>query len=104
MFDGCDPDRAGGLFPKSTQGRDLGLDFLKPWPHRLKQAFAGLGRRDASGRASEQPQAEPFLESADSVTQSRSRHRELCSRFGEAPFACDREEGTEIIKVVARHS
>ena len=59
---------------------------------------------DAARRARQQPQTKPFLESTDGVAQRRLRYPQLGSRFGEAPFARDREKGKEIVDVLARHS
>jgi hypothetical protein len=52
-----------------------------------EQALARFGRRDASRRAREEPQAEPFLEATDGVAQRRRRDLEPGGRLGKAPLA-----------------
>ena len=66
-----DADGAGRLVAQLAQRGHLGLDLVQARAGGAQQALPGLGRRDAAGGAGQQPQAEPFLEAADGVTQRR---------------------------------
>src|SRR3546814_7602887 len=55
-------------------------------PHPFQEPLTGLRRRHAARGAGEQPDAEPFLELANSVAESRWRYSDLRSRPCEAPF------------------
>jgi hypothetical protein len=69
-----------------------------------ERALAGLGRRDAAGRAGQQPEAKPRLEPADGLAQRRLRDAELRSGTGEAPLPSHGEEGHDVVKVRTGHS
>ena len=64
---GRDPNGAGGLLAKFTQGVELGLDLLKPRADGLKQAFARPGRRHAAWGGSRAADRAVPLEAANCV-------------------------------------
>jgi hypothetical protein len=59
VVDGVDPDGAGRLLPKLTEGRKLGVDFLEARAQGVKQAFARLRRRDAARGAGQESNSQP---------------------------------------------
>ena len=69
VFGRGDADDAGGLLTQIAHGREFCIDLLKARANALKQALAGLRRRDAAGGAGEQPHAEARLELANGVTE-----------------------------------
>ena len=99
-----DADGAGRLVAKLAQRGELGIDLVEARPDGPQQPLAGLGRRDAARGAGQQPQAEPLLQPADGVAERRLRNAELRRGPGEAALPRHREEGEEIVDVLARHS
>ena len=77
-----DPNCSGGLLAKLAELLDLGRDLLEARPHSLEEALARLGRRDASGGAGQEADAEPGLEAADGLAQRRTATRRALLRRG----------------------
>ena len=96
IFGGRDPDGAGGLVPKLAQRPQARLRSPRTaGPAVLKQALAGLRRRDAARRAGQQADAEPGFELADGVAQRRLRNAKLRCRLRETALPPDRDERPE---------
>jgi len=89
---------------KAGASGNLAFDFVEPWADAPKQTLPGVGHGDAAGRAGEQPKAKPLFERAHRVAQRRLRYLEPGGRFGEAPLPRDRDEGSEVVHVLAAHS
>ena len=93
-----------GLSRSALMRRNLAFDLVEPRPDPVEQTLARLGQGDAARRAGQQPKAEPRLQSADGVAQRRLGNAELGGSLGEAPLARDRDEGEEVVQIVAAHS
>lgn len=104
VLGGRDADGAGGLVAQFAQGGQFGFDFVEPGCHRGQQTLACFGGRNAARGAREQPQAQSGVQRADRMAQRRLRHAELRGRSGETAFARYRDEGKQVIEIVARHA
>ena len=67
------PHGAGRLVPKRRQGVQLAFDLVEPIADGLQQALARRGRRDAAGRAGQQPDLKALLERLDGLVAERDQ-------------------------------
>ena len=98
-----DPDRPGRLLAEFAQGPELDVHLVEFGPDLQQQPLAGLRRRDAAGRAVQQPDAQPLLQVLDDLTEGRLSDREPCRRPGEAALSRHRQEGEQVARVGAFH-
>ncbi len=103
IFGGGEADGAFRLLAKLAQGREFGLDLLKPRADMTQQALTRDGRRDAACGARQEAQLETRLELLDGVAERRLRHAELGGGLGEAALARHDQEGREVIEVATLH-
>ena len=103
IFGRCDPNGAGGLFPKLTYGGDLRLDLVEAWPNVVKQTFARFRWRDAPRRAAQEPNPEPLFEFSDRMAQRRLGDAQLRGGFREAALSRDGDKGLKVVQTAALH-
>ena len=96
-----EPDGAGGRVAQRRQRVEFEVDFGEARADGVDEPLAGIGGRDAAGRAREEAQAEACLELADGVAQCRLRDAELGCGAGETALAGDGEESFELVGIGA---
>ena len=88
----------GGLFAEFAQGREFGVDLLKPRARRSEQPLARF-RRATLRVVRVKSRTQAALRGRDGVAQRRLRNAELRRGPGEALLSRDREKRDDIIEV-----
>ena len=96
------PNRASRLVPQLAQRIQFGIDLLEPRRHAVQQPLAGFRRRNAAGRAGQQPDADPSLQVTDGLTQRRLRDAEFRRGACEAALLGDRDKGCQVMEALSR--
>ena len=92
-----------GAVAKAVDRIERGGDLAQCRAQALQQALAGFRRRDAAGRAVEQPHAEPGLQPAQGLAQGGGRDPAQAGHAAKAPRARHRREGFEIGEIDIAH-
>jgi hypothetical protein len=99
----CDPNGAGGLCTKLTNGRDFRLDLFEAWANVLKQTLTCFRWRDAPRRATEEPKPEPLFEFSDRMAQRRLGDAQLRGGLRETALSRDADKGLKVVQATALH-